>query len=406
MRTKVLILMELSALEPNRRSFGGVDSVCQMHLEGLRRHGDPEVDYVILGFNPANDLASNGEVRALAANIELHWHNYDRRVGLGRFVPNVAFNEWLVRRFIKRQRPDVVHSHNPAWGVFRYCDARKVLTLHSYQQIGRTSVGPLNDLFYETLLPAKSVGAADTVSSVSREIVEQLHREGRCTRAIHLPNPINIGYSGIERNVAKLADVNLLMIGNVVPLKRILDGLEVVRRLRARHPNLHLYVAGRYIPDDFYCRSLQDYALRNGITDNVHFLGRLDAASLRHRLSETHIGLSLSESESFGLASLEMMAAGVPTITTEVGVIRWHKEAFQARGVDIVRPGDITAIGNAIEARIRGAAYTTSTELSAFVETAFSLREYVVRTEALYRSPLPARAPAPRAVDLSGEHAV
>ena len=405
MRTKVLILMELSALEPNLRSYGGVDSVCQMHLEGLRRHGDPDVDYVILGFNPANDLASNGEVRALASNIELHWHNYDRRSGLGRFVPNVAFNEWLVRRFIKRQRPDVVHSHNPAWGVFRYCDARKVLTLHSYQQIGRTSVGPLNDLFYETLLPAKTIGAADMVSSVSREIVEQLHR-GRCTRAIHLPNPINIGYSGIERNLAGLANVNLLMIGNAVPLKRILDGLEVVRRLQARRPNLHLYVAGRYIPDDLYCRSLQDYALRNGLTENVHFLGRLDAASLRRRLSETHIGLSLSESESFGLAPLEMMAAGVPTITTEVGVVHWHKDAFQARGVDVVRPGDIAAIANAVEARIRDEAYTISAELSAYVETAFSLQEYVVRTEELYRSPVPARAPVPRAVDLSGEHAL
>ena len=405
MRTKILILMELSALEPDIRSFGGVDSVCQMHLEGLRRHGDPEVDYVVLGFNPANDLASNGEVRALAPNIELHWYNYDRRVGLGRFVPNVVFNEWLVRRFIKRQRPDVVHSHNPAWGVSRYCGARKVLTLHSYQKIGRTPVGPLNDLFYETLLPVKSIGAADMVSSVSREIVEQLDR-GHRTRAVHLPNPFVAGYSGIKRDLAGLPAVNLLMIGNAVPLKRILDGLEVMRRLKPRHPNLHLYVAGRYKPHDPYCRSLRDFSARHGLTERVHFLGRLDATSLSRRLSETHIGLSLSESESFGLAPLEMMAAGVPTIATEVGVIRWHKNAFQARGVDVVRPGDIAAIANAIEARIRDADYTISAELSAFVETAFSLREYIVRTEELYGSPRPARAPVPRAADLSGEHAL
>jgi polysaccharide biosynthesis protein VpsD len=404
MRTKILILMELSALEPDIRSFGGVDSVCQMHLEGLRRHGDREVDYVILGFNPANDLASNGEVHALAPNIELHWYNYDRRAGLGRLVPNVACNEWLVRRFIKRQRPDVVHSHNPAWGIFRYCDARKVLTLHSYQEIGRTSVGLLNDFFYETLLPAKSIGAADTVSSVSREIVDQLDRRHR-TGAIHLPNPFIAGYSGIRRDLAGLPDVNLLMIGNAVPLKRILDGLEVMRRLKPRYPNLHLYVAGRYKPHDPYCRSLRDYALSNGLRDNVHFLGRLDAASLRHRLSETHIGLSLSESESFGLAPLEMMAAGVPTITTEVGVIRWHQDALQARGLDIVRPGDTTAIANAIEARIRDHAYTISAELGAYVKTAFSLRDYVVRTEALYRSSVSSRASVPRAVDLS-EHAL
>lgn len=405
MRTKILILMELSALEPDIRSFGGVDSVCQMHLEGLRRHGDPEVDYVILGFNPANDLASNGEVHALAPNIELHWYNYDRRAGLGRLVPNVAFNECLVRRFIKRQRPDVIHSHNPAWGIFRYCDARKVLTLHSYQQIGRTSVGPLNDLFYERLLPAKSIGAADMVSSVSREIVEQLHR-GRCTRAIHLPNPFIAGYSGIRRDLAGLPDVNLLMIGNAVPLKRILDGLEVMRRLKPRHPNLHLYVAGRYKPHDPYCRSLRDFSIRHGLAERVHFLGRLDAASLRRRLSETHIGLSLSESESFGLAPLEMLAAGVPTIATEVGVIRWHKDALQARGVDIVRPGDIAAIAKKVEERIGDDAYTVSAELSAYVEGTFSLREYVVRMEELYRIPLPARAPASRAVDLSSEHAL
>ena len=105
MQKRVMIILDLSTVESGVRSIGGVDTVCQMHLEGLRRFGDRGSEYIVLAFNGASDLVHNGEIRTIAPNIELHWYNYDRRVGLAQFVPNVVLNEWLVRRYVDASAP-------------------------------------------------------------------------------------------------------------------------------------------------------------------------------------------------------------------------------------------------------------------------------------------------------------
>ena len=398
MRKKVLLVMDLSALEGNVRSFGGVDTVCQMHLKGLKRWGRSDHDYVILAFNPANDLVRNGEVHGIASNVQLHWYNYNRRAGLAKVLPNVILNEWLIRSFIKSHRPQVVHSHNPAWHIFKHGDEKKVLTLHSYKKIGRKPVGPLNDFLHERLIQPQSVGAADVVSSVSKEIIDLLPRAG-ARQSAYVPNPIKESFFCNTRTAPNGPGINLLVSGHVSSQKRTLDAIKVLHRLRTLYADLHLFIAGRYEPSDPYYVSLRDYARTNGLADSVHFLGLLDLPSLRQQVRKIHIGLSLSESETFGLAPLEMMAGGLPVITTEVGVFRWCKDAFVERGVDIIRPGDVTGAAQAIAARIRDRSFTTSPSLRAYLEEYFSLPHYIGRSEELYGNAIAVRGrvPAPTA---------
>jgi polysaccharide biosynthesis protein VpsD len=103
-------------------------------------------------------------------------------------------------------------------------------------------------------------------------------------------------------------------------------------------------------------------------------------------LSRTHIGLSLSESETFGLAPLEMLAAGVPVITSEVGVFRSRKDAFAARGLDIVKPRDVSSFAARIRARLRDSDFSVNPALTGYLKQEFSLPGYMSKTEACYAS--------------------
>ena len=58
-------------------------------------------------------------------------------------------------------------------------------------------------------------------------------------------------------------------------------------------------------------------AVRLGVAGRIHFLGKQD--NVNELLPLAELMLMPSEMESFGLAALEAMACGVPTIATRVG---------------------------------------------------------------------------------------
>jgi len=66
---------------------------------------------------------------------------------------------------------------------------------------------------------------------------------------------------------------------------------------------------------------LRQQARRLGLGDRVVFAGSLDDAALHDHLAAAAIGLlpSSTETEAFGLAMVEYMAAGLPVISTELG---------------------------------------------------------------------------------------
>jgi N-acetyl-alpha-D-glucosaminyl L-malate synthase BshA len=104
----------------------------------------------------------------------------------------------------------------------------------------------------------------------------------------------------------------LVHLSNFRPVKRIRDVVEVFARV-AREVPARLMLIGDG-PD----RSVAEYLAReHHIQDRVHFLGKQD--NVNELLPLADLMLMPSEMESFGLAALEAMACGVPTIATDVG---------------------------------------------------------------------------------------
>jgi L-malate glycosyltransferase len=104
----------------------------------------------------------------------------------------------------------------------------------------------------------------------------------------------------------------LVHLSNFRPVKRIQDVIKVFARVaRAVPARLMLIGDG---PD----RSVAEYLAReHGVQDRIHFIGKQD--NVNELLPLADLMLMPSEMESFGLAALEAMACGVPTIGTRVG---------------------------------------------------------------------------------------
>jgi N-acetyl-alpha-D-glucosaminyl L-malate synthase BshA len=104
----------------------------------------------------------------------------------------------------------------------------------------------------------------------------------------------------------------LVHLSNFRPVKRVLDVVEVFAKVAAALPARLMLIGDG--PD----RSSAEYlALRLGVADRCHFLGKQD--NVNELLPLADLMLMPSEMESFGLAALEAMACGVPTIATRVG---------------------------------------------------------------------------------------
>jgi N-acetyl-alpha-D-glucosaminyl L-malate synthase BshA len=110
----------------------------------------------------------------------------------------------------------------------------------------------------------------------------------------------------------KPAEKLLVHLSNFRPVKRILDVIEVFARVVVAMPARLMLIGDG--PD----RSAAEHlAIRLGVANYIHFLGKQD--DVNELLPLADLMLMPSELESFGLAALEAMACGVPSIATRVG---------------------------------------------------------------------------------------
>jgi L-malate glycosyltransferase len=108
------------------------------------------------------------------------------------------------------------------------------------------------------------------------------------------------------------AQKRLMHISNFRPVKRVLDCIRILERVR-RDVDAQLVMVG----DGPMRGPAEDLARELNLQDHVAFWGKQDHVE---RIFPTmHVLLLPSDLESFGLAALEAMACGVPPVVTRVG---------------------------------------------------------------------------------------
>jgi len=331
---KIMFVMLLSSWDCSRNT-GGTDSVCQLLLKGAIN--DKNNQYLVIGFNPFNDTKGDVTKIDLASNISLHLYNsiQNKRSIFHRIIPNLFYQNWIVKSEVLDFQPDIIHVHVPCWLLFKYNKVKRILTLHTYKNICRKDFGFLNHMLYIWFATPITIKHSTLITTVSRDIEFLLQKER--IPAVYIPNPILDDFFRVER---KIVNKQIIVLpSNVVPRKRIQDALKVIERVRAEFPQIKLYIAGIYKKDSYY-KELTTFIEQHNLQENIIFLGQISVHELCELYSKAQVGLFLSEEETFGLAPLEMIAARLPIVTTKVGVLK-HEENFASLDIDMVGIGDI-----------------------------------------------------------------
>jgi glycosyltransferase involved in cell wall biosynthesis len=136
------------------------------------------------------------------------------------------------------------------------------------------------------------------------------------------------------------ADLLIVAIGNLYPVKGHIHLLEALALLADQFPGLHVAIAGRGELERALLARADELRLR----DRFHLLGlRSDIANL---LAGADVFVLPSLSEGLPLALLEAMMAGRPIVATDVGEVSVAL-ADGAAGV-LVPPADTSALAAAL----------------------------------------------------------
>lgn len=135
----------------------------------------------------------------------------------------------------------------------------------------------------------------------------------------------------------------LCLIGRVVPIKDIKTFIRAMRRVVNQLPAAEGWIAGPEDEDMDYAEECHNLAESLGIADKVKFLGFQKVEELMPKIGLTILS---SISEALPLVILEGYAAGVPTVSTDVGSCRQLVEGLGDEDRALGKSGDIVNIAD------------------------------------------------------------
>jgi glycosyltransferase involved in cell wall biosynthesis len=243
-----------------------------------------------------------------------------------------------IARFVRRSKVDVVHSHlstSSVNGSFaaRLANVPGVATVHGMS--GKLSFLPAHHLI-----------------AVSGEVRRHLIQQGVHESKISIvPNGIEFGQAdAVARSAARArlgVDDHVPLIGTtarLTPLKGVDHALYALAKVVQDLPHAQYVVFGSG-PE---AENLRELAETLGIAANVRFEGyREDVTEL---LPGLDVFLFPSLREAMGIAIVEAMSAGIPTVATRIGGI---PEVLAPETGTLVAPSDPVAMSEALLSYLR-----------------------------------------------------
>jgi glycosyltransferase involved in cell wall biosynthesis len=139
-------------------------------------------------------------------------------------------------------------------------------------------------------------------------------------RTFNIPNGISLARFSPLRDLRPATPPPVLcLIGRVVPIKDIKTFIRAMRRVVNYLPEAEGWIAGPEDEDKSYAEECHNLVRSLGLQEHVRFLGFQKVEDLMPKIGLTILS---SISEALPLVILEGYAAGVPTISTDVGSCR------------------------------------------------------------------------------------
>lgn len=274
---------------------------------------------------------------------QVHFITYQQPVRLSGFIPNIFYHEVQVPTYplfdyppyetalastmvdvIKNNQLQLLHVHYAIPHASAAYMAKKILeqediyipvitTLHGTDI---TLVG--RDKTYAPVV-AFSINQSDAITAVSQNLRDETFRNFKIEKNIEvIHNFVDVQrfsrkpIDAFKKVIAPNGERVLLHASNFRAVKRVQDVVQIFHRVLRALPAKLLFVG-----DGPERGPAEDLSRQLGICDHVRFVGKQE--QMEDILAIADLFLLTSDYESFGLAALEAMAAGVPVVSTNAG---------------------------------------------------------------------------------------
>ena len=150
--------------------------------------------------------------------------------------------------------------------------------------------------------------------------LRQVQDGAEASRTFNIPNGINLArFAPLRDQRPATPPLVLCLIGRVVPIKDIKTFIRAMRRVANQMPGAEGWIAGPAEEDPQYAQECQNLVQSLGLAEHVKFLGFQKVENLMPQIGLVVLS---SISEALPLVILEGYAAGVPTVSTDVGSCR------------------------------------------------------------------------------------
>jgi N-acetyl-alpha-D-glucosaminyl L-malate synthase BshA len=273
---------------------------------------------------------------------EIHFITYSQPVRLGSLRKNVRYHEVNVSDYplflyppyelvlaskmvdvAKHEGLDLLHvhyaiPHASAAYMAKQILKREGINLPVITTLHGTDITLLGrDASFEPVI-SFAINESDAVTAVSQSLRTDTYKLFGINIDIEVipnflnPTPINEDVvKEIREEYAPDGTPMLIHISNFRPVKRVMDVMEIYKRVNELKPAILIMVGDG--PD----RSKAEQFARDNQLNDVVFVGNVK--NPMELLSAADVMLLPSESESFGLAALEAMASEVPVVSSNAG---------------------------------------------------------------------------------------
>lgn len=274
---------------------------------------------------------------------QVHFITYQQPVRLNSFIPNIFYHEVQVPTYplfdyppyetalasamvdvIKNNHLQLLHVHYAIPHASAAYMAKKILeqdgirvpvitTLHGTDI---TLVG--RDKTYAPVV-AFSINQSDAITAVSQNLCDETYRTFPIEKNIEvIYNFVDVQrfnrkpIDAFKKVIAPGGERILLHASNFRRIKRVQDVVKIFYEVQQKIPSKLLFVG-----DGPERGTAEELSRTLDVCDNIRFVGKQE--QMEDILAIADLFLLTSEYESFGLAALEAMAAGVPVISTNAG---------------------------------------------------------------------------------------
>ncbi|MFL1426658.1 MULTISPECIES: glycosyltransferase family 4 protein [unclassified Nocardiopsis] len=115
-----------------------------------------------------------------------------------------------------------------------------------------------------------------------------------------------------------MGDPAIVSLGRLVVQKRVSEVADLARTLEGEHPRLRVHIVGRGPEGEHLAEQIS----RDGTADRVRLHGFLPEEDKNSVLTSSHLHVTASEFEGWGLTVIEAARLGVPTVAYDVDGLR------------------------------------------------------------------------------------